>query len=192
MARAPRLSFSHLGIHVHDIERMTAFYTEFMGFFVTDRGTLAVLPGQPKIVFLSRDPNEHHQLALVEGREDGGGTARVVNQISFHLDSLEDLKALAIAAEAEGIEPRMPISHGNEWSLYFPDPEGNGIECFVHTPWYVPQPVVEPLDLSASNEEIRNQTEAAFSGRAGFKPYDQWRTEFAEKHGLEWEADRRR
>ena len=192
MARAPRLSFSHLGIHVHDIERMTAFYTEFMGFFVTDRGTLAVLPGQPKIVFLSRDPNEHHQLALVEGREDGGGTASIVNQISFHLDSLEDLKALAIAVEAEGIEPRMPISHGNEWSLYFPDPEGNGIECFVHTPWYVPQPVVEPLDLSASNEEIRNQTEAAFSGRAGFKPYDQWRTEFAEKHGLEWEADRRR
>lgn len=187
MARAPRISFSHLGIYVHDIERMMAFYTEFMGFFVTDRGRLSMLPGEPAIVFLSRDPGEHHQLALVEGREDAGGTARVVNQISFHLDSLEDLKALEKALEEEGIEPRMPITHGNEWSLYFADPEGNGIECFVHTPWYVPQPVVEPLDLSASSEEILERTRAEFSSRAGFKPYDEWRREFAAQHGLEWD-----
>lgn len=184
MARAPRLSFSHLGLHVHDIDRMTAFYTEFMGLFVTDRGSLDMVPGQPRIVFLSRDPNEHHQLALVEGREDGGGSARVVNQISFQLDSLDDLKAMAAAVEEEKIEPCMPITHGNEWSLYFPDPEGNSIECFAHTPWYVPQPVVEPLDLSASNDEILRQTELEFSGRDGFKPYEQWRREFADKHGL--------
>ncbi len=186
MARAPRISFSHLGIHVHDVEKMTAFYTGFMGFFETDRGTLDMLPGKPQIVFLSRDPNEHHQLALVEGREDGGGTARVVNQISFHLDSLDDLKALEAALEEEGIEPRMPITHGNEWSLYFADPEGNGIECFVHTPWYVPQPIVEPFDISAPSDEILRETEARFSGRDGVKPYDQWRRDFAEKHGLEW------
>ena len=37
---APALSFSHVGLFVHDIERMADFYTRLLGFAVSDRGEL--------------------------------------------------------------------------------------------------------------------------------------------------------
>ena len=39
-------------------------------------------------------------------------------------------------------------SHGNAWSCYFKDPEGNTVEAYLDTPFHVPQPHGEPLDLS--------------------------------------------
>ena len=40
------------------------------------------------------------------------------------------------------------MDHGNAWSLYFRDPEGNRLEVFCDTQWYVEQPCLEDLDLS--------------------------------------------
>ena len=54
------LSFSHMGFYVRDLERMARFYKEVMCFFETDRGDL----GPVQLVFLSRDPCEHHQIVL--------------------------------------------------------------------------------------------------------------------------------
>jgi catechol 2,3-dioxygenase len=176
----PRARFSHVGIHVHDIETMTRFYTRLLGLEVTDRGKLP-LPGNPEIVFLSADPEEHHQIALVEGRRDAGIEGGVVNQLSFHLDCLDDLRAMKAAAEKEGVARFLPISHGRGWSLYFPDPEGNGIECFVDTPWHVAQPVVDPLDLSLSDDEILAGTEASCRDKQDFQPMLEWKDAFAQR-----------
>ena len=60
----PQLTFSHLGIFVRDLAAMADFYTTRLGFTVTDRGAL---PGVD-LVFLSRDPDEHHQIVLASGR----------------------------------------------------------------------------------------------------------------------------
>ena len=181
MSHIPSISFSHLGIYVRGIERMVDFYTRFLGFHITDRGTLP-LPGTPQIVFLSRDPNEHHQIALVSGREATGGST--VNQISFHLRSLVDLRRLYAALQEEpGLGPTFPLNHGTAWSVYTHDPEGNMLEFFVETPWYVPQPVADPLDLSQSDEEIARTTEASYEGRPGFQPIEQWRRTFARQLG---------
>ena len=38
---APRVRFSHLGLHVHDLETMVAFYTGLMGLEITDLMALA-------------------------------------------------------------------------------------------------------------------------------------------------------
>jgi catechol 2,3-dioxygenase-like lactoylglutathione lyase family enzyme len=35
---APNLMFSHMGISVIDLDRMTDFYTRVLGFTITDRG----------------------------------------------------------------------------------------------------------------------------------------------------------
>ena len=156
---------------------MVEFYTRFLGLQVTDRGPLPI-PGQPEIVFLSASPDEHHQVALVEGRNDGGIESGVVNQISFHVDSLDDLRALRTALEAEGVTRFLPLNHGAGWSLYFPDPEGNTIECFVSTPWHVRQPVADPLDLSLSDDEILRSTEAAYGPAPDFQPIESWREAF--------------
>ena len=58
-------ALSHFGIHVTDMTRMEDFYTRALGLLVSDRGAL---PNGPTLVFLSRDPDEHHQLVLVTGR----------------------------------------------------------------------------------------------------------------------------
>ncbi len=180
MANNPRAHFSHIGIHVHEIEPMVDFYTELLGLEVTDRGRLP-LPGNPQIVFLSCDPEEHHQIALVEGRQDGGIESGVVNQISFHLGSLDELRAMKSAAEKRGVSRFLPISHGRGWSLYFPDPEGNGIECFVDTPWHVRQPVVDALDLSLSDDEILAHTEATYKDTPDFQPMESWKQALAQR-----------
>jgi len=185
---APRVRFSHLGLHVHDLETMVAFYAGLMGLEITDRGKLPV-PGNPEIVFLSGDPSEHHQLALVEGRRDGGIESGVINQISFHVESLEALRAMRAAAEEAGVTRFLPINHGRGWSLYFADPEGNTIECFVDTPWHVRQPVVDPsLDLSQSDEAIAAATEAAYTAAPDFQPMSDWSAAFAARLAKRWSS----
>ena len=63
----PDLAFSHVGLFVHDLELMEGFYRRVLGFTVTDRGELPAPSGRVGLVFLSRDPREHHQLVLATG-----------------------------------------------------------------------------------------------------------------------------
>ena len=51
MPAFPTLSFSHLGIFVFDLKRMKRFYTEMLGFVVSD---LSVVYDSQKIAFLRR------------------------------------------------------------------------------------------------------------------------------------------
>lgn len=185
MADAPRIHFSHIGIHVHDIDTMVSFYTELLGLEITDRGRLPI-PGNPQIVFLSSDPKEHHQIAIVEGRNDGGIKGGILNQISFHIGSLAELRAMKTAAEKAGVTSFLPISHGRGLSIYFPDPEGNNIECFVETPWHVRQPVVGALDLSLSDEEILARTEASYKETPGFQPMQDWKDALTQRLAERW------
>ena len=52
--------------------------------------------------------------------------------------------------------------------MYFRDPEFNGVEVFIDTPWHVRQPQGEPLDLDKSNDEIVETTRAHFSTEPEF------------------------
>ena len=82
MATLPKVMFSHVGVYVHDLAQMETFYRTALGLVVTDRGTL---PGS-ELVFMSRDAAEHHQLVLASGR-DGAHDVKVLNQISFRLET---------------------------------------------------------------------------------------------------------
>lgn len=176
----PTVSLSHFGIHVTDLARMEDFYTRAIGLLVTDRGQL---PHGPTLAFLSRDPDEHHQLVLVTGRPAGAGY-NVVNQISFKVASLSELKALHARMRAEGIETFRIVTHGNAWSVYFADPEGNRVELFVDTPWHTPQPLAEPFDIEQPVETIIAQTEALCRSRPGFVSRAEWRTAQVERMGV--------
>jgi len=167
------LSFSHVGFYVFDLPRMESFYQRLLGFHVTDRG---VARGRD-IVFLTRDPNEHHQIALVAGRTTDETT---VNQISFRLRGLEDLQQMLAAVKAEpGATDVMGTDHGTTWSLYFRDPEGNRIELFVTTPWYVRQPRVDALDLERPIADIMAATEAACRQDPSFRLAQDWSVDVA-------------
>ena len=170
---------SHFGIHVTDMARMEEFYTHALGLLVSDRGAL---PNGPTLVFLSRDPDEHHQLVLVTGRPPDAGY-NVVNQISFKLPSLGDLKAAHARMREAGIKEFRIVTHGNAWSVYFADPEGNRVELFVDTPWHTPQPFAEPFDLEAPAETILAETERICRSRPGFSSRAAWRSEQVARMG---------
>jgi catechol-2,3-dioxygenase len=168
--------FSHFGVFVTDLEKVVAFYRDTLDFIETDRGHV----GDRQIIFLSRDPREHHQLAFVSGR---GETPReeVVNQISFRLPTLGSLKSYVARALANGATDLRPLCHGNAWAAYFRDPEGNRIELFVDSPWYVAQPCREPVDLAKPDEAIVAETETWCKAQPSYRPAADFQAEFAER-----------
>jgi catechol-2,3-dioxygenase len=177
------MKLRHIGLCVVDLPKMEQFYTDVLGFTVTDRGNEMNMD----LVFMSRDPDDHHQIVLSSGRPAGLPMnvanpmfGPVINQISFHLPDLAELKRLdehLQAAYPEG--ERMHANHGNAWSVYTPDPEGNLIEFYADTPWFCHQPMMQPLDLSAPEADIRAATEALARNGRGFKSAEAWREEIA-------------
>ena len=165
-------------LHVHDVAEMIEFYTKTLGFEVTDRGPL----GRDEIVFLSQNANDHHQVAFVTGR-DKPDPSNSVHHVAFRsAGTLDDLRALKKTLEAdERVTQIVPLCHGNAWSVYFRDPECNGVEVFIDTPWHVQQPQGQPLDLDKSNEEIVESTRAHFSNEPEFGPIDEFYSRRAER-----------
>jgi catechol 2,3-dioxygenase len=176
MGKRPVLTFSHVGIWVTDLEGMREFYTDVLGFVQTDRGPI----GDTELVFLSQSPNDHHQVVLAKGRpHDVGFTT--VNQLSYKLDSLETLKTMYGEIVKKPVKDLVQVSHGNAWSIYFKDPEGNRVELFVDTPWYTPQPCREPLDLTKPVEQIVKETEEYCRSRPRFQNHGEWQRELKDK-----------
>lgn len=179
----PGFHFSHVGLYVTDLVRMTDFYERLLGFTVTDRGQLTGPAGPMELVFLSRDPDEHHQIVLVTGRPADAGF-NPINQISLRTAELSTLRAMHHTLLQEGFERVMPVTHGNAVSVYVPDPEGNRVELFVDLPWYVSQPLREPVDLTLDDAALMARLEAHARSLPGFKPRAQWRAEMARRMGL--------
>lgn len=181
MSATPEIAFSHLGIHVIDLAGMRRFYTGLFGFTVTDEGLLERPDGsKADLVFMSRDPREHHQLVLAAGRPEGL-SFNIINQISFRVPDLAALRALLARLPEFGVDEVRQVTHGNAVSLYFTDPEGNRIEVFCDTPWYVQQPLVVPVDLSLDDDAVLQQVEAHARALPGFEPVEQWRARIAER-----------
>ena len=177
---APEVAFSHVGLFVHDLDVMVDFYHRVLGFTITDRGDLDTPAGRVGLVFLSREPREHHQIALVTGRP-AALEFNVVNQVSFRVPDLAALKhfhAVLMDERASGVDP---VTHGNAISLYFRDPEGTRLELFVDTPWHCEQPVRVPVDLTRSDEEILAESERIARSRPGFTTRAEWSADLASR-----------
>lgn len=162
------MEVGHVGLYVHDFDRMLAFYRRVFGFAVTDM----VRNDNRSIVFLTADPTSHHQLVLVTGRPEG--KQHLMNQLSFRLKTLAELRRVYKHLVDDGVPDLDPLTHGTAWSVYFHDPDGNRIEAYVDTPWYITQPHRTPIDLLDSEENIYAQTEALCRNAPGFKPIAQW------------------
>ena len=162
------LLLSHLELYARDIGRMEDFYTRCLGFVVTDRGA-----GPDALVFLSRDPREHHQLVL---NPSGSGLAAKgsVDHVAFRVVSLGNLRAVHSALLGDASTDVETVSHGTTWSVYFRDPEGNRLEVFVDTPWYVPQPCRFPIDLALDDDDLREFTKSRIKSMTGFQPVEVW------------------
>jgi catechol-2,3-dioxygenase len=169
-----RLSLSHATVAVRDLDAMLDFYCDVLGFAVTNRGTV----GEGEMAFISQDPTEHHQLVFVSGMPQPDHQFVMADHMAFRTGSLDDLRAIGARLDAAGVDGVIPIDHGNAWSLYFNDPEGNGLECFVDSPFHVAQPFADQLDLSADDATIEVTTRTRIEGDGEFQPMSQWQAAF--------------
>ena len=179
----PGFSFSHFGMFVNDIAKLEDFYVRLLDFTVTDRGELSGPNGPMNLVFLSRDPDEHHQIVLLTGRPEAL-SFNPINQISMKADSLDTLCRMHRTLIDEGLPIVTPVTHGNAVSIYVPDPEGNRVELYFDLPWYVSQPMRVPIDLT-DEETLMQRLEDHARSLPGFKPRSQWRAEMARLMGVE-------
>jgi catechol-2,3-dioxygenase len=171
-----RVRFSHLGLVVSDIEMMEDFYTRVVGFEKTDSGTASQ---GITMTFMTLDPSEHHQVFLVEGRPDDLPSNKlipagppVLHHLSFRLDSLSDLQKMYKRLKPEVKDDPRTVTHGVCWAMYAKDPEGNAIEFFADTPWYVHQPFLKPMDFNIDSDTLFAETEALLRNAPGFQPLD--------------------
>lgn len=174
-----QLRWSHAVLYVRDLDAMVDFYTQVLGFEVTDRGPLGPADS-PDIVFMSQVPTDHHQIAMVPVRRDDAAP-NSVDHMAFRVDSLADVREMAARLDKdERVSSFDPITHGNAWSVYFKDPEGNGVEVFCDSPWHVAQPQARPWDLAQSDEQLATWTRAEFESEAEFGPIEAFYSRRAE------------
>jgi catechol-2,3-dioxygenase len=77
-----------------------------------------------------------------------------VQQISFKVKSLDDVRAFYHRLQEEGRRIDRTVTHGIACSVYFYDPEDNRLELYYTTPYKIRQPLGEHVDLDASDDEL--------------------------------------
>ena len=172
-----RPAISHVVISCFDFEKMLDHYTKILGFQVSDIGKI----GGGEICFLTFDPEaEHHQLALMGGRQGPPGVG-ALNHVCFRLPTYKDLQARHRMLGDLGVSGIRTVTHGSWLSLYSMDPEGTQIEFRWDLPWYVGQPFARPIDLTLSEEEIKSMTIGQNRDNPRFQPITEWSAKAAAK-----------
>lgn len=119
--------FHHLAIQVHDLARMTAFYTEVLG--LPEQVRHHRPDGSWRAVWLSLDVG----FLALEACEDAPGVSPFRHpEPGFHLLALrirpQDRDGVVQELARRGIE----FVHQTRWTVYFRDPEGNRIGLSHH------------------------------------------------------------
>jgi len=128
--------------------KMRDFYSRVMGLTITDEDL------DRGICFLSADPEaEHHEVALARAKDPSQKTQNV-QQVSFKVGSMDDVRAFYHRLQAEGLKIDRTVTHGIACSVYFYDPEDNRIELYYTTPYNVRQPLGQHIDLDKPNDEL--------------------------------------
>jgi catechol-2,3-dioxygenase len=97
----------------------------------------------------------------------------------MRVPDLAALRYFQAHAAAHGGHDAQAVTHGNAISLYVRDPEGNRIELYIDTPWYVTQPLRVPVDLSQPDVAVWREVETLARSLPGFTPVAKWREEVA-------------
>jgi catechol 2,3-dioxygenase len=123
MIRARKLG--HAALKVRDLAKSKEFYMRTLGLQVANENLT------PPAVFLSFG-REHHELALFElAISEGPLVAQPgLHHTAWQLGSLEELQAAHEQLKAMGVQIESTIDHDVIRSIYFHDPDGNGIELY--------------------------------------------------------------
>ncbi len=173
----PSMSLSHIELYVQDLAKMEQFYTQNLSMLVTDRGE-----GNQGMVFLSRSPEEHHQIVLNPGKSHRT-IESPIDHIAFRVSNISDLRKLNASLQLNSEIKIQAVSHGTAWSIYFRDPENNRFEIFCDTPWYVNQPCKFSVDITKTDEELIEFTKNKIKDMPGFTDATAWHNDHRDKIG---------
>jgi catechol 2,3-dioxygenase-like lactoylglutathione lyase family enzyme len=175
---------SHFEIRARDPAALAKFYTEVLGFIVSDRGVLDRGPAKGReLIFLSHSPEEHHQIVLIPA-EAGAAASNVgggIGHVAFRVDSLDEVRRVYEKVRELAHAKPEPVSHANTWSVYFRDPEDNRIEIFTQTPWHATQPCRFDVDYDQPDEKLKEATLASARTLQGFASGEDWQQGFTRK-----------
>jgi catechol-2,3-dioxygenase len=150
--------FAHAAFSTHRYNEMIEWYTLAFEARVQHR--------DDRLAFLTYD-DEHHRFAFVnlgpanDSAEAWLPAAPGLNHLGYAWRSLDDLIDTYCWLRSLGITPVRAIRHGPTLSLYYRDPDGNGLEfqidlmeareanAFISGPAFASNPVGEPFDPEA-------------------------------------------
>ncbi|WP_415919196.1 VOC family protein [Tateyamaria sp. SN6-1] len=116
----------HIHLKVTDLERSIRFYSDVLGFALTQRYG-------DKAAFLSAG-DYHHDIGLNTWHSDGAGPAPVRAAGLYHVAFLFPDRASLGAALGRVLDHGTPLDgaadHGVSEAVYIRDPDGNGIELY--------------------------------------------------------------
>ena len=121
-------SLGHVVVRVTDCERAERFYGGLLGLPVCAR----LNQDGFRMAFFSL--GDHHDFAVMEVSGEGSNrseTAVGLHHVAFNIGTtIDELREAKAKLDAAGIATH-PIDHEVTKSLYFEDPDGNGVEVYV-------------------------------------------------------------
>ena len=118
-------ALGHVHLALSDLTRVISFYTDLLALSVPER--------QANYAFLPFG-DRHHDLAL-QARPDASSpppNSRGLYHVAFELDTPGELRECYEWLQNREISVQ-PVDHGISKSLYFDDPNGNGVELYIDT-----------------------------------------------------------
>jgi catechol-2,3-dioxygenase len=122
----------HVLLRVADLERSKSFYSDILGFEVVEQdpehgGVFMTLGESGHTIDLF--PAENPELPPPSARSRPG-----LQHIAFQVESYEALKDAYFTLQERGVEVTRAMDHVSQKSIYFDDPDGNGLEIYYELP----------------------------------------------------------
>ena len=123
----------HCALRVRDVERAMRFYIDVLGFQLVEQdpdhgGVFLSLPGDAHTI----DLDAMDESAATAPPPASANNVGLVH-IAFKVASYTDLKEAYDTLLANGVEEVQLFDHVSQRSIYFDDPDGNGLEIYCES-----------------------------------------------------------
>jgi catechol 2,3-dioxygenase len=129
-----RLSkLGHVNLRVSDEEQATRFYCDVLGLQIAERdpqhgGVFTTLGGNFHTLDFAQHPDPQSAQKPVKGQLG-------LVHIAFQVDSYAALRDAYLHLLQNGVTVERATNHENQRSIYFRDPDGNGLEIYYEFPY---------------------------------------------------------